>query len=1004
VIDQERERIQDDLRGLIDGDVRCDDIFVQLFATDASLHQVRPLGVVRPRTATDVAACARYAADNGIPIHPRGAGTGLAGESLGPGLVVDFSRYMRRVVETQADEVRVQPGVVLHGLNRHLATIGRQFGPDPATAHVTTMGSVISLDAAGSRWLRFGSTRQHVKSLEIALSDGSLFEVGREPIPREISADIVRRRRDLVTGTADLIQRRADVIAAHRPKSLVNHGGYQLDGVVRDDHIDLAKLLVGSDGTLAMITEASLTTQPLAAHRGVVLLSFSRLENAARAVAEIVPLGPSACDLMDRRHLSLAREHDVRYDILVPTEAEAALLVEQQSDDRAEVTHTLREVIARVRDRHKLAFSAYETNDADQVEVVWRLARTYVPTLQRVQGAARPVPIIEDIAVPADVLPEALVALQNVLKEHHVIAALFGHAGQGQLHLRPFLDVNAADHADRLQRLAEDVYEQVWRLGGTVTGEHGDGLSRTPFLRRQYGPLCDVFSDLKKLFDPAGILNPGKIVGRDDPSITARLRPAWIPQKARSQGRDVSARDDAESKGPLAGNGKVLVPLQLAWNQDEMMAMASHCNGCGTCRAQTGEVRMCPVFHFAPSEEASPRAKANLMRGILNGELDAELLARDELKEVADLCIHCHQCRLECPAGVDIPKLMVEAKAAYVAVNGMQPTDWFLSRIDRVSAWAGRMPRLANWALQNPQLRWLLEKLAGVAQGRKLPRLAPRPFLRTAARRRLHRPSHAETLKVLYFVDTYANRFDHELAESVVAVLQHNGVEVYVPGEQQTAGMPLIATGVLDKALDLAEDNVRLLADAVRQGYTIVTSEPSAALCLKHEYLNLLDDDDARMVADRTSDVCQYLWSLHRQRQLRLNLSPIETRLAYHTPCHLKALGIGTPGENLLQLIPKLRIERVEKGCSGMAGIYGLTRRHYRSSLRAGWPLISTLRRLTVDGGTTECSTCKMQMSQGMNKPTIHPIKLLALSYGLMPEVARQLPAGASATPPSAAS
>lgn len=431
------------------------------------------------------------------------------------------------------------------------------------------------------------------------------------------------------------------------------------------------------------------------------------------------------------------------------------------------------------------------------------------------------------------------------------------------------------------------------------------------------------------------------------------------------------------------------IQLELAWKPEEIAHAARICNGCGACRSTSPDVRMCPIFHLAPREEASPRAKANLVRGVLTGNLPEDTLVADACKEVADLCVHCHMCRLECPANVDIPKLMLEAKAAYVRTNGLPLHDRLLARIDTLAALAGRIPGVANWALANPQARWLLEKAFGIAQGRKLPRLARRSFLRQAAMRRLHHPARTAGEKVVYFVDTYANHFDTQLAEALVAVLRHNDVGVFVPADQRQAGMPMISQGALEPARSVAARNVAMLAEHVRRGYTIVATEPSAALALTHEYPILLDDDeDALMVAQHTQEACHYLWQLHHRGRLKLDFRGQRISVGYHVPCHLRALGVGAPAENLLRLVPGLRVIRLEKGCSGIAGLYGVKRENYRASLRAGLQLIGAVRTGHWQIGMTECSTCKMQMEQGSPKPTLHPIKLLALAYGLMPEIA----------------
>jgi Fe-S oxidoreductase len=326
---------------------------------------------------------------------------------------------------------------------------------------------------------------------------------------------------------------------------------------------------------------------------------------------------------------------------------------------------------------------------------------------------------------------------------------------------------------------------------------------------------------------------------------------------------------------------------------------------------------------------------------------------------------------------------MVEAKAAYVEANGLTPAEWMLVRFDRLSALGSAVASFSNWALRNRVARWLLEKTLGIAQGRKLPRFASRSFMRRAARRRLTRPTRRSGPKVVYFIDTFANYHDPQLADALVAVLEHNGIAVYVHPRQKPAGMAAFTMGSLPYARRLADHNIRVLAESVRQGYHIVATEPSTVLCLTHEYLNLIDDNDARTVAANTSDACDYLWRLHQQGKLRLDFKPLDGVVGYHQPCHIRALERGSPGENLLRLIPGLGVQRIERGCSGMAGLWGLKRENFRTSLRAGWGLISKMRDSALRGGATECTACKMQMEQGAAKPTVHPIKLLAQSYGL---------------------
>jgi FAD/FMN-containing dehydrogenase/Fe-S oxidoreductase len=1003
-LDQQQERIQDDLRGLVSGEVRCDDLFLQLHASDASIYEIRPQAVVRPRSAIDVAACVRYAASKRMSIHARGAGSGSAGESLGSGIVLDFSKFMRRIVRLDADRARVQPGMALERFNAQLRAVGRLLGPDPGHAEVVTVGGLLGRDSAGSRWLEYGAPRDHVLSLQAVLADGEIVDFGREPLTDGQSISTIPRKKEMIDRLAALLREHADLIRAHQPASPLHRCGYNLDGVLRDDYLDVARLLVGSEGTLALVTEATVATQPLPGPRGVTLLLFDSLEKAARTVPEILAWKPTACELMDRRHLSLARDSEVRFDLLIPAEAETILLVEQECDDPLALHDRLRMLAVEICQDKRLAFGARQAFEADETELFWHLVDRVRPAVYRLKGPERPLPVIDDLSVPPEVLPDFLVRVQNVLKKHQVTASLFAHAGQGQIHLRPFLNLHDPDDVARMQRMADDMYREVFDAGGSIGGKHGYGLSRTEFIERQAGPLYEVFREIKRIFDPENVLNPGKIVSGGASTIVSNLSPPVRPLADLSHGAEspVSAGDgntvDAptESQTPAATNDDApamrnLVELQLDWDPAKVIDAVDACNRCGLCRTQSPEARMCPLFRIQPSEEASPRAKANLIRGVLSGAVELDRLTSDDFKGIADLCVHCHACRLECPVAVDIPRIMRESKGAYVAANGLTVAQWAMTRLDLLGALGSVASAATNWALANRQMRWLLEKTLGIAQGRKLPRVASRSFMRRAARRRLTRPVRRSGQKVLYFVDTYANYFDPRLAECLIAVLEHNGMGVYVHPEQKSAGMPSIALGALDHARLLAHHNTRYLAESVRQGYSIIATEPAAALCLTHEYPQLLGDDDSKLVAENSSESCAFLWKMHTMGKLQLDFKPLHLTLGYHTPCHLRALKVGTPGKNLLGLIPGVRIHHLEEGCSGMAGTYGLTATSYRHSLRGGLRLINRLRQPVLQVGATECSTCKLQMEQGTSKPTIHPLKLLALSYGLMPELAKLL-------------
>lgn len=974
-MDERQERIIEDLAGLFRGELRCDPLTLAMYSSDASLFQIRPMGVAFPVDRDDVQALAKYALNSDLPLIARGAGSGVTGAAIGDGLIVDFSRHMHAIEHVGADSVRVQPGVVLERLNHRLAEEGRYFPPDPSNIHVTTIGGMLGVDAAGSHSLRIGSMRNHVESIDLVLAGGERFEARREWLAfrrdgeygEQDASEASVRKRLIVSRLAKLLADNADLIRERQPSGLRNTCGYFLRGVLESERLDLPRLLVGSEGTLGLFTAATLHTSPLPAFRGVVLLLFGELGLAVRAVQTITALQPSACDLLDRRVLSLACDANTVFRGIVSPAAEAALIVEVTGYSEREIRNRIRQVVESVRAIEPTCNVAADAYTDDDVEFLWSLPQTVVPMLAKLTGETRPLPFVEDVAVRPEVLEEFLTKAQHVFQEHNVTASLYAHAGAGQIHLRPFLPPPTPNDVGKLEQLASDLYDEVLKLGGSVSGEHGDGLSRTPFVRRQYGPLYSVFQQVKDIFDPHNLLNPGKVVGDGQPPFSEIIRP--IPEIHPE-----------------------VVELKLKWSPEEMSDAASLCNGCGTCKTQTDDSRMCPFFRDQQYEAAAPRSKANVVRGFLTGELDTTDFSSASMKQLANLCFNCKQCEIDCPSHVDIPALMIEAKSQYVAANGLSGSDWILSRGHSFGRLGSTLSFASNWAIGNPIARWVLEKVLGIARERKLPLFARRSFVQSARRYR-HRPkpNRKKQKAVVYFVDHFANFHDTELAEAFVAVLEHNDIPVHVPANQTASGMAMVSAGDLDSARELAELNVRELAELAREGHPIVCTEPAAALCLKYEYPKFLDHPDVDVVASQVVEAGEYLATLQSAGKLRDDFAALRMTAAYHVPCHLKKLSPTPPLVDLLSLIPEIDIRKIERGCSGMAGAFGLARDNFQQSLEIGRDLISEMQKPVYDLGVTECSSCKMQMEQGTQTPTVHPLKLLALSYGLMPQIQRKL-------------
>ncbi|MEM9644662.1 MAG: anaerobic glycerol-3-phosphate dehydrogenase subunit C [Planctomycetota bacterium] len=987
-MDIERQRVQDDLRGILSGDVMCDPMTTQLYASDASIYQVRPLGVVCPRSTSDVLATVRYACEHDLSMHPRGSGSGVSGESLGNGLLLDFSRYMRRVTPSHdGAKLTVQSGAVLADVNRASASMGRWFGPDPATRSVTTMGSVISTNGSGSHFLRSGSARDTIESVRVVTMNGELVELGLQSPGEETEAA------RLALGLTE-IRHRFDELIQNDPVTSPARGGYRLDDIFSESgEVHLGKFFAGTQGTLAIMTDATVRTESIPRHRGVALLFFHRLDSAARCAIASLEHGLVACDLMDRRLLQIARETESEFGELLPSEAEAMLLIEVQGEVLDELSDRLSYVCRALSKGHDGAFACQATTEQEQRDRFWSLCRRVVPRQYRVKSASTPLPFMEDLSVPVPSLPVVLTQLQDTLKKNSATATVFAHAGHGQVHLRPFL--NLADQADRerLHRLSQETAEVVWKHGGSISVEHAAGMSRSYLMPKQYGELWQAMGQVKRLFDPLHRLQPGKLFGAILQKPNENLRPADQTIEITSEGRTVLRPDEqVVRKAELNGESVPQLEVLQHWPGNATIAQVTRaCNGCGRCRTHSTSERQCPVFRATLREEATPRAKANLLRGVISGQLDVNDLADDSAKEIADLCFNCHQCRIDCPASVDIPKIVGELKSQYVATNGLPLSDYLMGRIDSIAAIGSKAPWVANLLMQNPLVRWLADRAFGLSAARELPPLVRQTFMRLAAKRRWNKASPQGGLKVVYFVDHYANYHDPDIGRALAEILQHNRIGLFVPSSQLTSGMPRITSGDLKGARKIARRHVRMLAEHVRQGYTVIATEPAAALCLKHEYPNLLDDEDAHLVAEYSQEACQYFWNLHASDRLELDFQRIDSRIAYHQPCHLRVLDSNRSAAKLLSLVPGIEVDELEAGCTGMAGTWGLQRKNYRNSLRIGWPLISAMRLAHQSVATTECSACKMQIEHGSGRSAIHPLKLLAHAYGRMPKLSEEI-------------
>ncbi len=947
------EQIASDLTKIVRGDVFADILHRVAYSTDASIYRIVPQCVVAPRDTSDVAAVVGYAAAEGVPVVARGAGSGLAGESLCSGIVFDMTRYMTRIIgiEDDGQKVTCEPGVVLDHLNQYLAQLGRKIGPDPSSANRAVVGGVVANNSTGSHSLQFGYIGDYVEAIEAVLADGSIVEFTNNFDPAHSQDD----------GTAAIANECLDVLSGNEavirkalPETKRNRSGYNIAGICHDGRIDLARLLAGSEGTLAIFTKITLRTVPVPPAKGLLQLEFDSLDKMARAVPTIVDSGAATCELMDKGLIDMAFKALPEYRDILPAGAAAVLLVEHvgQTEQQVEAKIVRTDVAV-----GQLASGRSIVLDPEQQRRLWKCRKDAGPLLYRKRSKKHPAEFMEDVSVDYKRLGDYMAGLEKIAQRYDIEMSFFGHAGDGELHSRPFLDLSEPADVDKMRAIAEDVFSLAWSLGGSISGEHADGLVRAAFVRRQYGDAYyELLCKIKSIFDPRGLMNPGKIINSDPDVMIKNLR----------RGRKLLPE---------------IVRTDLLFGKDELALEIEQCYGCGLCLSRDSELRMCPVFRAMGEELASSRAKANMLHFWATGQLEQRDFDSPEFRRFLDLCVNCKACLRQCPSGVDISTLMVAARAQYAKRKGLRRAERILSRNRYLSMLGAFFSPISNLTMRLPAFKSLLEKSAGIDRRRSMPRFRRRAFLKTG-RKYLAScdPVEKPIDKAAYFVDTSANYNDHELGFAVLEVLRHNSVDVILP-KQVPAPLPAIVYGDVERARKDLSYNVRHLAEAVREGYKIVCSEPSAALCLKQELRHFVTGDDARLVSENTYELMSYLLHLHTQGKLKAPASQKEAEFVYHLPCHLCAIGDETASIKLLPELCGVKVSDLKAGCCGMAGTFGMQKKNYDLSSQIATRLRAVLEESPIKNVLTECAACKMQIEHLSGSAVNHPVKILAGCY-----------------------
>jgi FAD/FMN-containing dehydrogenase/Fe-S oxidoreductase len=925
-------------------EVRFDDLARQMYATDASIHQIVPEAVAFPRTAAQAASVLAAAAAESVPVTPRGAGTGLCGGALGEGLVVELARYNRGITafNLEARTVRVGAGVVLDQLNAFLAPHGLTFGPDVATSSRATLGGMIANNSSGARAPLYRATVDHVRSLEIVLGDGRIVEVGAEKGGLRECLDAVDR---LVLPHAEEIRGRF-----HReiPK---RWPGYGLDRYLESPG-DISKLIGGSEGTLAAIFSAELDLVPVVKEKGLGLIFFDSVDEAMQATVELLDLAPAAVENIDsvlfnqtRGQLAFRSARDLLE--LDAKPSKSILIVEFYGEVEAKLAGL---------SQRKLGLRTLVFRDAREMTHIWNLRKAGLTLLTGMPGPAKPVAGIEDAAIPPAHLPEYVRGLESLLTPLGLDASFYGHAASGLLHVRPVLDLHRAEDIAKFRTIAEGVAALVRQFRGSLTAEHGVGVAHTEFVEDQIGAgLLTAMRGIKDLLDPANQMNPGKIFDNGRYKIDGDLR----------QGAGACIEPPFEPR------------LAFAAKDHSFVGNLEQCNGCGGCRKDAPT--MCPTFIATGDEVMSTRGRANVIRAVLEGRLSAGSppLLSPELDVAISNCLSCKACTTECPSNVNMALLKAELLYARLRTHGIPLGTRLISRVDLLGRMASVTPRLANASLKWRWFRALLEKATGLSARRPLPGYALEPFDRWFRRRRGAAPKAAPRGRVLLWDDCFVRYNEPHIGMAAVKVLEAAGYEVALLEGRACCGRPAFSMGRLDVAEAFGRQNLALLEDRAEP---IVFLEPSC-YSMFHEDYRELKIPGAEAVADRVFLFEDFIDRLLEASPDALCFEEAAFGTAIHAHCHAKALTDASVMPRLAGRIPKHRVQLLDTGCCGMAGAFGAMESKYDLSVQVAQDLLDKVKALPAGTRLVASGTsCRHQLEHLAAIRPWHMAELLAES------------------------
>ncbi len=936
----------------LEGEVLFDAFSRGRYSTDASIYQIEPIGVVVPRHRQDIQCAIEIAAEAGIPVLPRGGGTSQIGQTVGAALVIDNSKYFNRIGELDAEarSIQVEPGLVLDQLNRWLKPHGLFYPVDVSTGNRATLGGMAGNNSCGARSIRYGNMVHNVQAIDAILANGSSARFAALAKAGENGADA-----DLLRELTQLGEREADEIAARFPQLLRRVGGYNIDQLVNPESGNLARLLVGSEGTLAYFTGLQLELQPIPPHKVLGVCHFPSFHEAMDSAQHIVKLDPSAVELVDRTMIDLSREIPMfraTVDGFVRGEPDALLLVEFAGEDREQQVSQLARLVELMADLG-FAGGVVEVLDPGFQAAVWEVRKAGLNIMMSMKGDGKPVSFVEDCAVRLEDLAEYTDRLTRVFEKHGTTGTWYAHASVGCLHVRPILNMKDESGAQKMRAIMEETLDIVQQYKGSHSGEHGDGLARSEFHERMFGSrMLQAFETVKDSFDPKGLFNPGKIVRapRMDDRSLFRYKPGY-------QVKPINTALDWSEWGGFG-------------------AAVEMCNNNGACRKANVGV-MCPSYRVTGDEQHLTRGRANTLRLALSGQLGADALVSDSMYETMELCVGCKGCKRECPTGVDMAKMKIEFLHHYHQRHRRSLKDRLIAHLPRYAPFAARFGFILNLRNRVAPMAQLSEWLFGLSARRNLPSWSADRF---DERREAADEASGGNGEVVLLVDTFNRYFEPDNARAAREVLTAAGYRVQLvqalDGERPLCcGRTFLSSGMVDQARVEAQRVLTVLGPYVERGIPIIGLEPSCLLTLRDEYLSLLPGKDTTALAGQALLLEEFLARQQQAGKLELELKPLaQSRALVHGHCHQKAFATMGAMQQALQLIPGLEVEVIESGCCGMAGAFGYEASHYDLSMQmAQVNLLPAVRgadadTLLVANGTS----CRHQIEDGAQRGAKH--------------------------------